>query len=52
MPLSAGLCGWSNYRFAGRYMIVDRLFAQAELRLGGRKGQDKVRIVASRKQKS
>ena len=38
-----------NYRVSGRYMIVDRLFAQAELRLGGRKGQDKVRIVANRR---
>lgn len=36
-----------NYRVAGRYMIVDRLFGIAELRLGGRKGQDKVRIVAN-----
>lgn len=41
-----------NYRVAGRYMIVDRLFAQAELRLGGRKGQDKVRIVANRRGRS
>jgi type IV secretion system protein TrbG len=38
-----------NYRVAGRYMIVDRLFGAAELRLGGRKGQDKVRIVAQRR---
>ncbi len=38
-----------NYRVAGRYMIVDRLFARAELRLGGRKAQKAVRIVASRK---
>lgn len=38
-----------NYRVSGRYMIVDRLFAQAELRLGGRKGQDWVRIVANRR---
>lgn len=38
-----------NYRVSGRYMIVDRLFTQAELRLGGRKGQDKVRIVANRR---
>ncbi len=40
-----------NYRVSGRYLIVDRLFARAELRLGGRKGQDKVRIVASRREK-
>lgn len=38
-----------NYRVAGRYMIVDRLFVRAELRLGGRKGQDKVRIVSNRR---
>ena len=38
-----------NYRVSGRYMIVDRLFTRAELRLGGRKGQDTVRIVASRR---
>ena len=38
-----------NYRVAGRYMIVDRLFSAAELRLGGRKGQDKVRIVSQRR---
>jgi P-type conjugative transfer protein TrbG len=33
-----------NYRVNGRHMIVDRLFAAAELRLGA-KHQDKVRIV-------
>jgi len=33
-----------NYRVRGSHMIVDRLFAQAELRLGG-KHQDVVRIV-------
>jgi type IV secretion system protein VirB9 len=38
-----------NYRFSGRYMIVDRLFARAELRLGGRKGQQKVRIASNRR---
>ena len=41
-----------NYRVSGRYMIVDRLFGQAELRLGGRKGQNKVRIVSSRRERS
>ena len=41
-----------NYRVSGHYMIVDRLFATAELRLGGRKGQDKVRIVANRRGRS
>lgn len=34
-----------NYRVSGRYMIVDRLFARAELRLGGRKGQQVVRMT-------
>jgi type IV secretion system protein VirB9 len=38
-----------NYRVAGRYMIVDRLFACAELRLGGRKGQQTVRIISNRR---
>ena len=38
-----------NYRVAGRYMIVDRLFAKAELRLGGRKGQQTVQIVSNRR---
>ena len=38
-----------NYRVACRYMIVDRLFAKAELRLGGRKGQQTVRIVSNRR---
>ncbi len=38
-----------NYRVSGRYMIVDRLFGQAELRIGGRKGQKAVRISASRR---
>lgn len=34
-----------NYRVQGRYMIVDRLFSAAELRLGGKKHAEKVRIV-------
>ena len=33
-----------NYRMRGNYYVVDRLFAAAELRLGGKK-QDVVRIV-------
>ena len=33
-----------NYRVRGRYMVVDRLFAGAELRLGGKR-QQRVRIV-------
>lgn len=35
-----------NYRVRGRYMVVDRLFAGAELRLGGRR-QQRVRILRS-----
>lgn len=38
-----------NYRVSGRYMIVDRLFTRAELRLGGRKGQQVVRIASNRR---
>ena len=38
-----------NYRVHGHYMIVDRLFDRAELRLGRRKGQQKVRIVSNRR---
>lgn len=38
-----------NYRVSGRYMIVDRLFAKAELRLGGRKGQQTVRILSNQR---
>ena len=34
-----------NYRVSGRFMIVDRLFDRAELRLGGRRGQKTVRIT-------
>lgn len=33
-----------NYRVRGRYMVVDRLFGAAELRLGGER-QQRVRIV-------
>ena len=33
-----------NYRVQGRYMVVDRLFASAELRLGDRKTKKIVRI--------
>jgi P-type conjugative transfer protein TrbG len=36
-----------NYRVRDHYMIVDRLFAAAELRLGTKKGDTKVRIVRS-----
>ena len=34
-----------NYRVQGRYMVVDRLFAAAELRLGDRRTEQRVRIV-------
>jgi P-type conjugative transfer protein TrbG len=40
-----------NYRVQGAHMIVDRLFAAAELRLGG-KHQVKVRIVRTNKASS
>jgi len=33
-----------NYRVQGRYMVVDRLFAVAELRLGAKKSERRVRI--------
>lgn len=36
-----------NYRVAGRYMVVDRLFDVAELRLGAKR-QQRVRIVRER----
>jgi type IV secretion system protein VirB9 len=34
-----------NYRVQGRYMVVDTLFAAAELRLGDRRTERRVRIV-------
>lgn len=34
----------TNYRIAGRYYVVDRLFNQAELRLGTGWGAKKVQI--------
>ena len=34
-----------NYRVRDRYMVVDRLFAAAELRMGDKKTESKVRIV-------
>lgn len=42
---AAGAGELVNYRVRDRFMIVDRLFAAAELRLGDRKTQAKVRIV-------
>lgn len=38
-----------NYRVSGRYMIIDRLFSRAELRMGGRRGQQVVRIASNRR---
>lgn len=40
-----------NYRVRGRYMVVDRLFAGAELRLGGKR-QKRVRIIRTDGKKS
>lgn len=34
-----------NYRVQGRHMVVDRLFASAELRLGDKRTERRVRIV-------
>lgn len=34
-----------NYRVQGRYMVVDRLFGTAELRLGTKKSAQRVRII-------
>jgi len=34
-----------NYRVQGRYMVVDRLFGAAELRMGDKKSRQKVRIT-------
>lgn len=38
-----------NYRVSGRYMIVDRLFSEAELRMGDRRSEKRVRIRATRR---
>ncbi len=42
---AAGDAELVNYRVQGRYMVVDRLFAAAELRLGDRRSERRVRIV-------
>jgi type IV secretion system protein VirB9 len=42
---AAGNAELVNYRVQGRYMVVDRLFAAAELRLGDRRNEQRVRIV-------
>ena len=36
-----------NYRVQNRYMVVDRLFAAAELRMGDKKLEQRVRVVRS-----
>ncbi|HEV2597764.1 P-type conjugative transfer protein TrbG [Sphingopyxis sp.] len=42
---AAGDAELVNFRVQGRYMVVDRLFAAAELRLGDRSSEQRVRIV-------
>lgn len=42
---AAGDAELVNYRVRGRYMVVDRLFAAAELRLGDKRTERRVRIV-------
>ncbi|MCP4562742.1 MAG: P-type conjugative transfer protein TrbG [Bosea sp.] len=42
---AAGNAELVNYRVQGRYMVVDRLFAAAELRLGDRRSEQRIRIV-------
>ncbi|NKJ42531.1 P-type conjugative transfer protein TrbG [Novosphingobium sp. SG720] len=42
---AAGDAELVNYRVQGRYMLVDRLFAAAELRLGDKRSAQRVRIV-------
>ncbi|SNS98015.1 P-type conjugative transfer protein TrbG [Sphingopyxis indica] len=42
---AAGDAELVNYRVHGRYMVVDRLFAAAELRLGDRRSERRVRII-------
>lgn len=38
-----------NYRVSGRFIIVDRLFQRAELRLGDRRSQQRVEIRSQRR---
>ncbi len=42
---AAGDAELVNYRVQGRYMVVDRLFAVAELRLGDKRTERRVRIL-------
>ena len=44
MTGAAGDAELVNYRVQGRYMVVDRLFAAAELRFGADRNQKRVRI--------
>lgn len=41
----AGTAELANYRVRGRYLIVDRLFEKAELRLGAGRRQERVHLV-------
>lgn len=40
-----GTAELANYRVTGRYLIVDRLFEKAELRLGAGRRQQRVRLI-------
>jgi type IV secretory pathway VirB9-like protein len=40
-----GTAELANYRVTGRYLVVDRLFAKAELRLGAGRRQQRVRLI-------
>lgn len=40
-----GTAELANYRVTGRYLVVDRLFERAELRLGAGRRQQRVRLV-------
>lgn len=40
-----GTAELANYRVSGRYLIIDRLFAKAELRLGAGRREQRVRLV-------
>ena len=42
---AAGDAELVNYRVQGRYMVVDRLFAAAELRLGDQRSEKRVRVL-------
>jgi type IV secretion system protein VirB9 len=40
-----GTAELANYRVTGRYLVVDRLFERAELRLGAGRRQQRVQLV-------